>query len=62
MKNLDVSAYEVSEMNAQEAMDTGGGFWGWLGKLIVAGAALELITEGPGQCWEDFKNGFCNAY
>ncbi|NCT10529.1 MAG: hypothetical protein GW772_10705 [Flavobacteriia bacterium] len=60
MKNLQ--SFGVQELDAKEVRETEGGIIGpifrWLGSGIVTGAAIELITEGWGNCKKDFWEGF----
>jgi len=54
MKNLDLNAYEVSEMNHQEMMEIDGG--GLLTGLLI-GAAILLLTS----CGSKDSHGKNNA-
>ncbi|GHU71102.1 hypothetical protein FACS189413_12390 [Bacteroidia bacterium] len=56
MKNLDLNAYGVSEMNGTEMQRTDGGFWQFLGSLIVAGAVYDLLFH-TGDTVNSYKKG-----
>jgi len=57
MKTLELNAYCVQEMNAEEMRETEGGFW----QAILAGVTIYLIIssiENP----SSFAAGFKAAY
>ena len=52
MEDLDVQILDTPE----ERLISGG--LHWIPALILGGLASELLFDGPGKCWEDFKKGF----
>ena len=60
MKNLDLNAYGVQEMNTAEMQEENGGsvIVDWLVGGFLFSLAGELILEGADKCLEDFKKGY----
>lgn len=58
-KTLDLKMPGVIELGREELIETDG--WGipaLLGAGLLVAATWEVIMEGSGKCWEDFKRGY----
>ncbi|HAF27423.1 MAG TPA: hypothetical protein DCG75_00100 [Bacteroidales bacterium] len=59
MKNLELNACGIQEMDTLEMKQTDGGlvFWAVVGAGLLVAAGAAIIND-----WDDFKDGFASAF